>query len=100
MAREPASEGAEPPAEHLTPEEFLVTIVGPTRPSRARRVLRDVARAVSTVFNPFIVPLALFVLLCAGTSNSTPEFLLHLGVCAAFTSIVPMLCLLWLYATE
>jgi membrane-associated phospholipid phosphatase len=55
---------------------------------------------VSTVCNPFVVPLVLFVLLCAGTSQSVAQFWIRLSVCAAFTSIGPMLYLFWLYATE
>src|SRR5581483_1415481 len=84
----------------LTGEERLVSILAASRPSRARRVLRDVARTVSTVCNPFVVPLVLFVLLCAGTSQSVAQFWIRLSVCAAFTSIGPMLYLFWLYATE
>jgi len=87
-------------AEQLSGEERLVAILAASRPSRARRVLRDVARTVSTVCNPFVVPLVLFVLLCAGTSQSLAEFWSRLLVCAAFTSIGPMLFLFWLYATE
>lgn len=77
-----------------------MAILAASRPSRARRVLRDVARTVSTVCNPFVVPLVLFVLLCAGTAQSVGQFWLRLLVCAAFTSIGPMLFLFWLYATE
>jgi len=67
---------------------------------RMRRVLRDVARTVSTVCNPFVVPLVLFVLLCAGTTHSLTEYWKTLGVCAFFVSIGPMLFLFWLYATD
>ncbi|MGH7660114.1 MAG: phosphatase PAP2 family protein [Vulcanimicrobiaceae bacterium] len=91
--------GSPEPSE-LTGEERLVTILAASRPSRARRVLRDVARTVSTVCNPFVVPLVLFVLLCAGTAQTVGEFWLRLLVCAAFTSVGPMLFLFWLYATE
>lgn len=87
-------------AEELSGEERLVAILAASKPSRARRVLRDVARTVSTVCNPFVVPLVLFVLLCAGTAQSISQFWLRLLVCAAFTSIGPMLFLFWLYATE
>ncbi|MGH7715771.1 MAG: phosphatase PAP2 family protein, partial [Vulcanimicrobiaceae bacterium] len=62
--------------------------------------LRDVARAVSTVCNPFVVPLVLFVLLCAGKTHTFGQFWYRLSVCAVFTSIGPMLVLLWLYTTD
>ncbi len=91
---------ASPEPSNLTGEERLVAILASSRPSRARRVLRDVARTVSTVCNPFVVPLVLFVLLCAGTAQSVGQFWLWLLVCAAFTSVGPMLFLFWLYATE
>jgi len=67
---------------------------------RSGRALRDVARTVSTVCNPFVVPLVLFVLLCAGTTHAFGQFWYRLSVCAVFTSIGPMLFLLWLYATD
>jgi membrane-associated phospholipid phosphatase len=98
-ARGSAGSGEVDP-EQLTGEERILTILAAARPSRTRRVLRDVARTVSTVCNPFAVPLVLFVLLCAGTIHSVPQFWYRLGVCAAFTSIGPMLFLFWLYVTE
>ena len=67
---------------------------------RTKRVLRDVARTVSTVCNPFVVPLVLFVLLCAGTTHTVDQFWWMLAICAVFTSVGPMLFLLWLYATD
>lgn len=84
----------------LNSEEWLLATLAAGRPSRARRVLRDVARTVSTVCNPFVVPLVLFVLLCAGTSHSVAQFWSRLAICALFTSVGPMLFLLWLYATD
>ena len=86
--------------EELTGEERLVAILAASQPSRAKRVLRDVARTVSTVCNPFVVPLVLFVLLCAATAQNVSQFWGRLLVCAAFTSIGPMLFLFWLYASE
>lgn len=75
-------------------------IRAPADAKRSGRALRDVARAVSTVCNPFVVPLVLFVLLCAGTTHTFGQFWYRLSVCAVFTSIGPMLFLLWLYATD
>ena len=90
--------GAE--AEPLSSEEWLLATLAASRPSRVRRVLRDVARTVSTVCNPFVVPLVLFVLLCAGATHTTAGFWYRLSICALFTSIGPMFFLLWLYATD
>ena len=84
----------------LAPEEKILAIIAPAKPSRTRRVLRDVARVVSTVCNPFVAPLVLFVLLCAASTGSVTEFWERLGVCAFFTSIGPMLFIFWLYATD
>lgn len=75
-------------------------IRAPADARRAGRALRDVARTVSTVCNPFVVPLVLFVLLCAGTTHTFAQFWSRLSVCAFFTSIGPMLFLLWLYTTD
>lgn len=93
-------ESERPGPEHLLTEERLLAIIAPARPSRVRRVLRDVAVVLSTVCNPFVAPLVLFVLLCIATSRSAAEFWVRLGICAFFTSIGPMLFLFWLYATE
>jgi membrane-associated phospholipid phosphatase len=75
-------------------------IRAPADARRSGRVLRDVARTVSTVCNPFVVPLVLFVLLCAGTTHTFGQFWYRLSICAVFTSIGPMLFLLWLYASD
>ena len=72
----------------------------PRAERRTRRVLLRVARTVSTVCNPFVVPLVLFVLLCAGTTHSVDQFWWTLAICAFFISVGPMLFLLWLYATD
>ncbi len=72
----------------------------PADARRSGRALRDVARAVSTVCNPFVVPLVLFVLLCAGTTHAFWQFWYRLSVCALFTSIGPMFFLLWLYTSD
>ncbi|MGA3037051.1 MAG: phosphatase PAP2 family protein [Vulcanimicrobiaceae bacterium] len=75
-------------------------IRAPADARRSGRALRDVARTVSTVCNPFVVPLVLFVLLCAGTTHTFGQFWYRLSVCAVFTSVGPMLFLLWLYSTD
>ncbi|MBV8355204.1 MAG: hypothetical protein JO101_07790, partial [Candidatus Eremiobacteraeota bacterium] len=78
---------------HLDP------LVRPVRVSRVRRVLTDVARVISTVCNPFITPLVLFVLVCGATARTPQTFWAWLAVCGFFTSIGPMLVLFWLYLT-
>jgi membrane-associated phospholipid phosphatase len=54
---------------------------------------------ISTVCNPFITPLVLFVLMCGVTTRSPETFWVRLAVCGFFTSIGPMLVLFWLYLT-
>jgi len=65
-----------------------------------RRVWTDTARIVSTVCNPFITALALFVILAGARSNSTNDFQILLLNSAFFTSIAPMLFIFYLYATD
>lgn len=55
---------------------------------------------VSTVCNPFVTPLVLFVLLCAATTQSVPTFWWRVLATAFFTSIAPMLFVFWLYAAD
>ena len=75
---------------------------GPTpTPLRVRkRVWTDVARIFSTVCNPFLTSLALFVILAGASSNSQADFFVLLGNSAFFTSIAPMLFIFYLYATD
>ncbi len=61
---------------------------------------RDLARIFSTIFNPFLTALALFVILSHSTAHTTEEFWYLLFLSTFFTSIGPMLFVLWLYATE
>ena len=72
----------------------------PVRLSRRRRVLTDLARIFSTVCNPFVTALTLFVILAHAEARSTAQFWLLLFVSTFFTSIGPMLYILWLYATD
>ncbi len=70
-------------------------------PLRVRkRVWTDVARIVSTVCNPFLTSLALFVILANVKSQSATDFWVLLFNSALFTSIAPMLFIFWLYATD
>jgi membrane-associated phospholipid phosphatase len=70
-------------------------------PLRVRkRVWTDVARIVSTVCNPFLTSLALFVILADARSNGATDFWVLLFNSAFFTSIGPMLFIFYLYATD
>lgn len=60
----------------------------------------DVARIVSTVCNPFLTSLALFVILAGARSNGADDFMVLLFNSAFFTSIAPMLFIFYLYATD
>jgi membrane-associated phospholipid phosphatase len=76
--------------------EPLQTIV----PIKNRRVWRDLARSLSTVFNPFLTALALFAILAHIGAKDTLDFWRLLLVSTFFTSIGPMLYVFWLYATD
>ncbi|MFN2450319.1 MAG: phosphatase PAP2 family protein [Candidatus Baltobacteraceae bacterium] len=69
-------------------------------PMKNRRVWRDVAKILSTIFNPFLTALALFVILSRVRTDTTAEFWRLLLLSTAFTSILPMLFIFWLYATD
>jgi membrane-associated phospholipid phosphatase len=73
----------------------------PPIPLRVRaRVWTDVARIFSTVCNPFLTALLLFVILAGARSRTNTDFWVLLGNSAFFTSIGPMLYVFWLYATD
>jgi membrane-associated phospholipid phosphatase len=72
----------------------------PVRFNRRRRVLTDVARIFSTICNPFVTALVLFVVLAHAVAPDTPTFWGYLFASTFFTSIGPMLYILWLYATD
>jgi membrane-associated phospholipid phosphatase len=73
----------------------------PPIPLRVRtRVWTDVARIFSTVCNPFLTALLLFVILAGARSRTSADFWVLLGNSAFFTSIGPMLYVFWLYATD
>jgi membrane-associated phospholipid phosphatase len=74
--------------------------IAPIPLSRRRRVLTDLARIISTVFNPFLTALALFGILSHASASDTPGFWRLFFTCAFFTSIGPMLYVFWLYATD
>lgn len=75
--------------------------VQPPVPLRFRkRVWTDIARIFSTVCNPFLTSLALFVILAGARSSGTTDFWVLLFNSAFFTSIAPMLFIFFLYATD
>lgn len=69
-------------------------------PIKNRRVWRDLARILSTIFNPFLTALALFMILSHIRARTTEEFWWMLFLSTFFTSIGPMLSIFWLYATD
>ena len=69
-------------------------------PIKNRRVWRDVAKILSTIFNPFLTALALFVILSHVRAATTGDFWWLLFLSTLFTSILPMLFIFWLYATD
>jgi membrane-associated phospholipid phosphatase len=72
----------------------------PTALRVRKRVWTDVARIFSTVCNPFLTSLALFVILAGARSNGVADFWVLLFNSAFFTSIAPMLFIFYLYATD
>jgi membrane-associated phospholipid phosphatase len=72
----------------------------PVVPIKKRQVWRDLARILSTIFNPFLTALALFVILAHVSAKDTFDFWRLLFVSTFFTSIGPMLYVFWLYSTD
>ncbi len=68
--------------------------------TRRHRVLTDLARIFSTIFNPFLTALALFVVIAHEKAVGPMSFWVLLFTSTFFTSLGPMLYVLWLYATE
>jgi membrane-associated phospholipid phosphatase len=69
-------------------------------PMKNRRVWRDLARILSTIFNPFLTALALFAILALIGAKDTFDFWRLLFISTFFTSIGPMLYVFRLYATD
>jgi membrane-associated phospholipid phosphatase len=69
-------------------------------PIKNRRAWRDLARILSTVFNPFITALALFVILAHASARGELDFWWLLGLSTFFTSIGPMIYVFWLYGSD
>jgi len=69
-------------------------------PIKNRRVWGDLARIVSTVFNPFLTALALFVILAHASARGTLDFWWLLFLSTFFTSLGPMIYVFWLYGSD
>ena len=69
-------------------------------PIKNRKAWRDLARILSTIFNPFLTALALFVILAHASAGGTLDFWWLLFLSTFFTSIGPMLYVFWLYGTD
>ncbi|MGB8909317.1 MAG: hypothetical protein WCC84_11275 [Candidatus Cybelea sp.] len=69
-------------------------------PIRNRRIWRDLARSLSTIFNPFLTAFALFAILAHIGAKETVHFWRLLFVSTFFVSLGPMLYVFWLYATD
>ncbi len=69
-------------------------------PIKNRRVWRDLARILSTIFNPFLTALALFSILAHIGAKDTFEFWRLLFASTFFTSLGPMIYVFWLYASD
>ncbi len=69
-------------------------------PIKNRKAWRDLARILSTVFNPFLTALALFVILAHASARGTIDFWWLLFLSTFFTSLGPMLYVFWLYGTD
>ncbi|MFN2528222.1 MAG: hypothetical protein ABR584_05840 [Candidatus Baltobacteraceae bacterium] len=67
---------------------------------KKRDVWRDLARIFSTIFNPFLTSLALFIILSHARATNVSNFWWLLFLSTFFTSIGPMLFVFWLYSTE
>jgi membrane-associated phospholipid phosphatase len=69
-------------------------------PIKKRGVWRELARSLSTIFNPFLTAFALFVILAHIGARDTVDFWRLLFVSTFFVSVGPMLYVFWLNATD
>jgi len=80
-----------------------VRVQAPLQPISLRvrkRAWTDVARIFSTVCNPFLTSLALFVILAGAESHGPTDFWILLFNSTFFTSLAPMFFIFYLYATD
>lgn len=69
-------------------------------PIKNRRVWGDLARILSTIFNPFLTALGLFVILAHASARGTLDFWWLLFLSTFFTSLGPMIYVFWLYGSD
>lgn len=69
-------------------------------PIKKRGAWRELARSLSTIFNPFLTAFALFVILSHIGAGNTLDFWRLLFVSTFFVSTGPMLYVFWLNATD
>lgn len=69
-------------------------------PIKKRGVWRELARSLSTIFNPFLTAFALFVILAHIGAKDTLDFWRLLFISTFFVAIGPMLYVFWLNATD
>lgn len=69
-------------------------------PIKNKRAWKDLARIISTVLNPFLTALAIFVILAHASARGTFDFWALLLLSAFFTSLGPMIYVFWLYGTD
>jgi len=75
-------------------------VLNPIPIKKKRDVWRDLARIFSTIFNPFLTALALFIILSHARATNVSNFWWLLFLSTFFTSIGPMLFVFWLYSTD
>ena len=66
---------------------------------REHRAAVEFARALSTIFNPFLAATALFVIVSHAFSTSTVEFWKLSAAGLFFFTVAPLACVLYLYVT-
>ena len=66
---------------------------------RGHRAAVEFAKALSTIFNPFICASALFIIISHAFSVSTKEFWVLSAVSVTVYTVAPLVCLLLLYVT-
>jgi membrane-associated phospholipid phosphatase len=75
-------------------------LVSEILPIKKRQPWRDLARILSTIFNPFLTALALFIILAHASALGTVDFWWLLFLSTFFTSLGPMLFVFWLYGSD
>ncbi|HVA27402.1 MAG TPA: hypothetical protein VNF68_04440 [Candidatus Baltobacteraceae bacterium] len=69
-------------------------------PIKNRRVWGDLAKILSTIFNPFLTALALFIILAHASARGMLDFWWLLFLSTFFTSLGPMMYVFWLYGSD